>query len=90
MKVRKLLELQSTIEERKVPCDMGENLNQHYSESKEDYVDILDMDLIHLVRSYSKCIGQGYLDVRKLDKKTIIYNLDSILAKIKNISRELD
>ena len=35
MKVRKLLELQSTIEERKVPCDMNGELNKHYSESKE-------------------------------------------------------
>ena len=91
MKVRKLLELQSTIEERAVPCDMNiEDLNQHYSESKDENIDILDMDLIHLVRSYSKCIGQGYFDVRKLDKKTIIYNLDSILEKIKTISKELD
>ena len=35
MKVRKLLELQSTIEERKVPIDMNGELNKHYSESKE-------------------------------------------------------
>jgi len=51
MKVRKLLELQSTIEERKVPSDMNRELNKHYSESKEKEIDILDMDLIHLVRS---------------------------------------
>ena len=30
MKVRKLLELQSTIEERKVPSDMNGDLNKHY------------------------------------------------------------
>ena len=88
MKVRKLLELQSTIEERKVPSDMNiEDLNQHYSESKEKEIDILDMDLIHLVRAYSKSIE---LNIRKLDKKTIMYNLDSILEKIKTISKELD
>ena len=88
MKVRKLLELQSTIEERKVPSDMNiEDLNQHYSESKEKEIDILDMDLIHLVRAYSKSIE---LNIRKLDKKTIMYNLDSILEKIKIISKELD
>ena len=57
MKVKDLLEIQSTIEKRKMPCDMNGDLNQHYSESKDDYIDILDMDLIHLVRSYSKCIG---------------------------------
>ena len=49
MKVRKLLELQSTIEERAVPRDMNGELNKHYSESKEKEIDILDMDLIHLI-----------------------------------------
>ena len=35
MKVRKLLELQANIEERKIPCDLcDDELNQHYSESK--------------------------------------------------------
>ncbi len=59
MKVKDLLEIQSTIEKRKVPCDMNGDLNQHFSVSKEEYIDILDMDLIHLVRSYSKCIGNN-------------------------------
>ena len=55
MKVRKLLELQSNIEERKVPCDLcDDKLNQHYSESKGEFKNILDMDLIHLIRSYNK------------------------------------
>ena len=59
MKVRKLLELQANIEERKVPCDLcDDELNQHYSESKEQFQNILDMDLVHLVRSYSKCLNR--------------------------------
>ena len=49
MKGRKLLELQSLIEGRKVPCDMNGELNKHYSESREEHIDILDMDLIHLI-----------------------------------------
>ena len=60
MKVRKLLQLQSEIEERKVPCDLcDDELNQHYSQSKDEFINILDMDLIHLVRSYSKCLDMG-------------------------------
>ena len=47
MKVRKLLELQANIEERKIPCDLcDDELNQHYSLSKDKAIDILDMDLI--------------------------------------------
>ena len=58
MKVRKLLQLQSEIEEKKVPCDLcDDELNQHYSESKGEFMSILDMDLIHLIRSYSKTLS---------------------------------
>ena len=41
MKVKDLLEIQSTIEKRKTPCDMNGDLNQHFSVSKEEYIDIL-------------------------------------------------
>ena len=58
MKVRKLLKLQADIEDRNVPCDMHDDaLNQHYSESKGQFQNILDMDLIHLIRSYSKTLS---------------------------------
>ncbi len=58
MKVRKLLELQSKIEERKVPCDLcDDELKPHYSESKGEFKNILDMDLIHLIRSYNKTLS---------------------------------
>ena len=41
MKVRKLLELQSKIEERKIPCDLcDDELNQHYSQSKDEFINI--------------------------------------------------
>ena len=59
MKVKDLLEIQGIIDNRIIPNDMNDNkLNEHYSESKGEFMSILDMDLIHLVRSYSKCIGQ--------------------------------
>jgi hypothetical protein len=87
MKVKKLLELQSLIEGRKVPCDMNGELNKHYSESKEKEIDILDMDLIHLVRSYSKTLDRknSYLNI----KSDIGDNIDSILEKINEVNRLL-
>ena len=87
MKVRKLLEIQSTIEERKVPCDMNGELNKHYSESKKKEIDILDMDLIHLVRSYSKTLDRknSYLNI----KSDIGDNIDNILENINEVNRLL-
>ena len=50
MKVKKLLEIQSVIEESKIPCDMT-NEFKYWSRSKGDWVNILDMDLVHVVRA---------------------------------------
>ena len=62
MKVRKLLEIQSKFEEATIPCDMHDDeLEKHYSESKGEHISILDMDLIHLIRSYSKCIEKNLI-----------------------------
>ena len=89
MKVRKLLELQSTIEERKVPIDMNGELNKHYSESKGEHIDILDMDLIHLVRSYSKIIGKKYNYIDTENKQIISDSIDTILENINEVNRVL-
>ena len=86
MKVRKLLELQANIEERKVPCDLcDDELKQHYSESKGEFKNILDMDLIHLVRAYSKCLGKKH----NYNKQIISDSIDNILENINEVNRVL-
>lgn len=50
MKIKKLLKLQSVIENRAVPCDMTDNI-KYWSRTKGDWVSILDMDLVHVVRA---------------------------------------
>ena len=44
MKIKDLLDVQEVLkkEKRKTPCDMhNEELNQHFSRSKNEYMDIL-------------------------------------------------
>ena len=89
MKVKDLLEIQSTIEKRKTPCDMNGDLNQHFSTSKEEYIDILDMDLIHLVRSYSKCLGKKHNYIDTENKQIISDSIDTILENINEVNRAL-
>ena len=86
MIVRELLKIQAVIEERKVPCDMHDDeLNQHYSESKGQFQNILDMDLIHLVRSYSKCLDMG-----KVSNKELLGQQISIIEKaVRIIAQQL-
>ena len=81
MKVRKLLEIQSKFEEAVIPSDMNnDELEKHYSESKDKEINILDMDLIHLVRSYSKCIGNNTITINSQSEK-IRAKLDQILME---------
>ena len=93
MKVRKLLEIQSKFEDRIVPSDMNENdLEEHYSESKEDWISILDMDLIHLIRSYSKCIRKNNLTnkINDSEREDLREKLDSILTNIYSAREIID
>ena len=76
MKVSELLKIQETIEKRNIPVDIQhrDNLKPHYSESKGEFMSILDMDLIHLIRSYSKTLSHR----DDLKSQEILANLDVI------------
>ena len=88
MKVRKLLELQANIEERKIPCDLcDDELNQHYSQSKDKAIDILDMDLIHLIRSYNKCLDMDLIHLITSYSKSLHHRDD---LKSQEILDDLD
>ncbi len=87
MKVKDLLEIQAIIDNRIIPSDMnGDKLNEHYSTSKDEYISILDMDLIHLVRSYSKCLGMGYDKVPDVISRSLSHIVDSVEV----IKKQLD
>ncbi len=90
MKVKDLLEIQAIIDNRIIPSDMnGDKLNEHYSTSKDEYISILDMDLIHLVRSYSKCLGKKHNYINTENKQIISDSIDIILENINEVNRVL-
>ena len=85
MKVKELLEYQSFATKRATPSDMNNgDLNKHYSESKDEHINLLDMDLVHLVRSYNKCLDGNILS----DTNILVEKLDSvsrIVSSAKNL-----
>ena len=86
MKVKDLLEIQETIEKRKTPIDLqhSDNLKPHYSTSKGEFINILDMDLIHLVRSYSKRLNRDGGMVQEKSQE-ILDNLDVIENRLSSV-----
>ena len=87
MKVQELLELQKVITKRAIPSDINrDDVLDHYSTSDDEHINILDMDLIHLIRSYSKCIEVGLMT----DRETLREKLDSILTETHSAKELLD
>ena len=55
--VRDLLSVQYKASERTIPSDIIDNeYERHLSKNTGNYMDILDMDLTHLIRAYSKSL----------------------------------
>ena len=68
MQIKKLLEIESIIADRKITCDMlDDTLNLHKSQSTGKEIKLVDMHLPHLLRAYSRLIDtwderEGYND----------------------------
>ena len=76
MKVRKLLEIQSVFED--VPSDMLEDDFEYWSRSKSDWLNILDMDLVHVVRALNV---ESKLEVNNI-KPNIVKRLKECVAEL--------
>ena len=75
MKIRKLLRLQSLLEERVIPCDMEEMEEvKYFSKSKNEFICILDMDLIHFIRVFRN-ISDEKKDISLKELSQILHHL---------------
>ena len=77
MKVKQLLEIQSVIED--VPSDMFEDDFEYWSRTKSDWVYILDMDLVHVIRALNV---ESKLEIER--------HKDKNLQKIKDYITEIE
>ncbi len=50
------------------------DLNRHYSVSKDEWINLIDMDLVHLIRSYNKCLDGNVVS----DTNILVEKLDSV------------
>jgi len=79
MKLKQILEIQKTIE-GKLPVDMYDKW-VYYSDSKEDWIDMEELDVVHLVRivrksgmSYKKYIGEKNVETDEWNRAWCRYD----------------
>ena len=85
MNVREMLKIQQAFENKTIPYDLLEEENYYWSESKKDYIKVLDLDLHHLIRILIKQIDS--------DKEHLIESNKTSFNKLeatKAIGRILD
>ena len=60
MRIKELLAIQRIIDGREIPYDLNrEKLPIYYSKSKDTYLNILDIDLIHVLRVLTKTLEEN-------------------------------
>ena len=85
MNIREMLKIQQAFENKTIPEDLLEEENYYWSESKKDYIKVLDLDLHHLIRILIKQIDS--------DKENLIESNKTSFNKLeatKAIGRILD
>lgn len=68
MNIREILKIQQAFENKTIPEDLLEEENYYYSESKKDYIKVLDLDLHHLIRIIIKQIDSEKDDLINSNK----------------------
>jgi hypothetical protein len=85
MNVREMLKIQQAFENKTIPEDLLEEENYYYSESKKDYIKVLDLDLHHLIRILIKQLDSDKEDLIESNKTSF-----NKLEATKAIGRILD
>ena len=88
MKLKDILQMQSILEKRATPFDILENNFTYYSKSKDEYIELLDLHLIHFIRIFLNLVEENNksIDKEKLNKmRTTMLNL---LGDIHNIEQD--
>lgn len=62
MKVFQALQIQHVLDGRQIPSDMMDEHLVYYSESRGQFIRIVDMDVAHLVRAFNKLYQPNEFD----------------------------
>ncbi len=86
MKVREMLKIQQAFENKTIPSDLLVEENYYWSESRKDYIKILDLDFHHLIRIVIKGLEDADNKSNKID---VLNALSVILTQTEEIRKKL-
>ena len=90
MKLDDLLTIQAVAEKRAVPIDILENEYEYYSKSKDKYIKLLDLDLIHFIRIFLKLVEENNKSIDKDKLNKVRMTALDLLGDIHNIEQDME
>jgi hypothetical protein len=89
MKVKQIIKVAEAIDDsRKMPCDMHElEDTKYFSHSKQDFIAIADMDIVHLVRAFK---NDRHRLANQLTDKDLIRQNEDLVSANRQLARQHD
>jgi len=79
------LQVKSILEKRAIPIDIIESDYTYYSKSKDEYIKLLDLDLIHFIRIFLKLVEENKNSMKKERLEEIQYSLNQIQQDVREL-----
>ena len=83
-----ILKMKSILEKRAIPIDILENGYTHYSKSKDEYIDLLDLDLIHFIRIHLKLVEEFNKSVDKERIEEMQYKINQMHDDLQTLKKD--
>ena len=90
MKLRTLLNIQRSVEERAIPSDVLEFDSTHYSKSKDAEINILDLHLTHAIRILNNYLTDDQYPRKYSDRQEINDSLRGIRDRVEDINEVIN
>ena len=90
MKLDDNLTIQAVAEKRAVPIDILESEYEYYSKSKDKYIKLLDLDLIHFIRIFLKLVEENNKSIDKDKLNKVRMSALDLLGDIHSIEQDME
>ena len=84
------LKIKSILEKRAIPIDILENGYTHYSKSKDEYIELLDLDLIHFIRIFLKQVEENNKSIDKERIDEMQHTLNQMYEDLQTLKKDIE
>ena len=91
MKLKDILKIQSIVEDRATPYDILESGFTHYSKSKDEYINLLDLHITHFIRIFLKQVEQFNKEIKNEETiEEMQYTLNQMYEDLQTLKKDME